>query len=74
LAVELNALETELIELEKSDIPSGYSNENDSKSHLTEVERLRAEMGKILGSEAFESLDSKPNAEELLDVRSQSNV
>jgi len=31
-------------------------------------------MGKILGSEAFESLDNKQNTEELLDLGSQTNV
>ena len=67
-------METELTELEKSDIPSGYSKENDSKSHLTEIEHLRVEMGKILGSEAFESLDSKPSIEELLNEGSQVSV
>jgi hypothetical protein len=34
-------LENELKELEKHDIPSGYSDENDSKNHLNEIEYLR---------------------------------
>lgn len=41
LAEELVFLEKELIELEKHDIPNGYSDENDSKNHLNEIEYLR---------------------------------
>lgn len=46
-------------ELEKSDIPSGYTDENDSKYHLKEIEYLRDEMHKIIESEAFESLEGR---------------
>lgn len=59
LAVELAQLETELVELEKTDIPGGYSDANDAKSHLKEIDHLRTEMEGILGSEAFESLEGK---------------
>jgi hypothetical protein len=74
LAVELNQLEAELVELEKSDIPGGYSDENDSKSHLKEIDHLRAEMEKILGSEAFESLEGKSKIQGLLKDGSQVSV
>lgn len=59
LAQELNQLEKELFLLEKSDIPSGYGDDNDSSHHLKEIDYLRVEMEKILGSEAFESLDGR---------------
>lgn len=72
--MELNQLEAELIELEKSDIPGGYSDENDSRSHLKEIDHLRAEMEKILGSEAFESLEGKSKIQALLKEGSQVSV
>ena len=74
LAVELTQLEAELVELEKSDIPGGYSDENDSKSHLKEIDHLRAEMEKILGSEAFESLEGRSKIHDLLNEGSQISV
>jgi hypothetical protein len=67
-------LETELGDLEETDIPGGYSDTNDCKSHLKEIEHLRAEMGKILGSEAFDSLEGKSKIQELLNEGSQVSV
>ena len=59
LAQELNNLELELNELEKSEIPNNFSDENDSSNHLKEIDFLRTEMEKILDSEAFHSLEGK---------------
>jgi len=67
LALELNQLEDELLELEKNDIPGGFSDENDAKCHIKEVDYLRTEMQKILGSEAFTSLEGKSKIEKLLE-------
>ena len=50
LAQELNQLEVELVELEKSEIPNNFSDENDSAHHLKEIDFLRTEMEKILDS------------------------
>ena len=66
LATELSQLEVELKELEKWDIPGGYNEENDSKFHLQEIDFLREEMEKILGSQAFVSLEGKSSIQELL--------
>ena len=59
LAHELDGLEKELLELEKSDIKNGYSDENDADKHIEEIEFLRSEMDRILSSEAFEALEGK---------------
>lgn len=67
LALELNQLEAELRELEKTDIPSGFSDENDASNHINEVGYLRTEMHKILGSEAFSSLEGKSDIQSLLE-------
>lgn len=74
LATELNRLELELFQLEKEDIPGGYSEQNDSKSHLKEIDHLRVEMEKILGSEAFDSLEGKSKIQGLLNEGSQVSV
>ena len=74
LASELNQLEDELKELEKWDMPGGYNDENDSQFHMKEIDFLRVEMEKILGSEAFVSLEGKSNIQELLQKETQSNV
>jgi hypothetical protein len=39
--------------LEKDDIPGVFSDEYDSKNQIKQVDYLRQEMHKILGSEAF---------------------
>ena len=62
------------MELEKTDIPSGFSDANDCKSHLREIEGLRTDMGKILESEAFESLEGKQKIQQLLNEGSQASV
>lgn len=62
------------MELEKSDIPGGFSDTNDCKSHLREIEHLRVDMGKILGSDAFDSLEGKSKIQELLNEGSQVSV
>lgn len=64
--MELNQLEEELRELEKTDIPSGFGDENDAANHINEVGYLRTEMQKILGSEAFSSLEGKSKIQTLL--------
>lgn len=64
----------ELAELEKTDIPGGYGDSNDCKSHLKEIEQLRGEMGTILGSQAFDSLEGKSKIQELLKQGSQISV
>lgn len=74
LAIELSQLEAELVELEKTDIPGGYSDANDSKSHLREIDHLRSEMENIIGSEAFESLEGKSRIQDLLKEGSQGSV
>lgn len=74
LAVELNQLEAELRELEKTDIPSGFSDENDASNHINEVGYLRTEMHKILGSEAFSSLEGKSAIQSLLEKGTQASV
>lgn len=66
LAMELNQLEQELTELEKDDIPSSFGDENDAKNQLVEVNYLRTEMIKIIGSDAFQNLDGKTKIEQLL--------
>ena len=74
LALELNQLEDELLELEKNDIPGGFSDENDAKCHIKEVDYLRTEMQKILGSEAFTSLEGKSKIEKLLEQGTQASI
>lgn len=74
LAVELNTLEKELQELEKDDIPGGYSDDNDAVKHIQEIEYLRSEMDKILGSDAFESLEGKNKIENLLQGGTQIGI
>jgi len=59
LAQELNQLESELMELEKEDIPSGLNQENDSRHQLKEIDYLRTEMNNIVQSEAFSSIEGK---------------
>jgi hypothetical protein len=59
LALELNALEEELIELEKDEIPNVFEDEFSSKNQISEVNLLRQEMYKILGSEAFRSIEGR---------------
>lgn len=56
----MNELEKELRELEKTDIPNGYSDKNDAASHIKEIEYLRIEMENILTSDGFKSLEGKP--------------
>ena len=55
LAQELEQIETELLELEKSDMKGNYSEESETINHLKEIDHLKAEMAKILGSDAFVS-------------------
>lgn len=74
LAIELTQLEEELYELEKTDIPSGYSDENDTQNHIEEIEHLRIEMEKILGSEAFQSLEGKNKIQNLLNEGTQIGI
>jgi hypothetical protein len=40
--LELNSLEKELQELGKTDIPGGYSDENDAVKHIDEIDFLRS--------------------------------
>lgn len=74
LALELNQLEEELTELEKDDIPSAFGEENDAKYQLGEVGNLRDELQKIVGSEAFQSLDGKTKIEQFLNKGTQQSV
>ena len=62
----MNQLENELMDLQKTDIPNGYSDLNDASKHIQEISSLRVEMEKILSSEAFESLEGKTRIENLL--------
>ena len=74
LALELNQLEEELFEIEKTDIPGGFSDENDAHHHIKEVAYLRTEMQKILSSEAFVSLEGKTKIEKLLEQGTQTSI
>jgi hypothetical protein len=47
-------------------MPGGYSDENDSQSHMKEIDHLRVEMENILGSSAFGSLEGKSHIQELI--------
>jgi hypothetical protein len=59
-------LEEELIDIEKNDMPNGYSEENDAQFHIKEIDYLRQEMEKTLNSEAFHSLEGKSKIQDLL--------
>ena len=67
-------MEAELLQLEKNEIPSTFSDELDCHNHLKEVDLLRSEMYKILGSEAFESLEGKSKIHEMLNEGSQQSI
>ena len=58
LSAELDLLESELIELENSDI-NDNNEENLNLNHMKEIDHLRVEMEKILGSDAFNSNSGK---------------
>lgn len=74
MAQELEQLEDELMELEKSDMKGNYSEESESINHLKEIDHLKAEMGKILGSDAFVSHDGKSKIQDLLNQGTQVSV
>ena len=74
LALELNHLEEELNELGKDDIPGAFSDENEVSNQIQEVNLLREEMYKILGSEAFQHLEGKTKIEQLLEKGTQDSV
>ena len=48
-----------MLELEKTDMKVNYTDETEHINHLKEIDHLRAEMDKILGSDAFVSNDGK---------------
>ena len=54
------------MELDKTDIPSGFGDANDCKTHLNEIEGLRTDMTNILLSDAFKSLEGRQKIQELL--------
>jgi len=62
------------LELEKDDIPGGYSDDNDAHKHIQEIDYLRSEMDKILGSDAFESLEGRSKIENLLQGGTQIGI
>ena len=53
---------------------NNLSDENENVNHLKEIDHLRAEMGKILGSDAFVSHDGKSKIQELLNQGTQVSV
>ena len=59
LSKELDDLQLELEELDKTEIRGTFNTDNDAKTHIKEIAYLRTEMEKILNSEAFKSMDGK---------------
>ena len=74
LSKELDDLQIELEDLDRTEIQGGFNQDNDAKTHIKEISYLRSEMEKILSSDAFKSIEGKSSIEKQLNTGTHSGV
>jgi hypothetical protein len=74
LGAELEQIEAELLELEKSDRPLHFQEASESRQQLNEIECLRLQIAEVVQSDAFRKLEAKTVFDEVLEEYQEERI